>query len=495
MSTAHTPTAVPRTKLARSRRPMVAALITIMAIASICYLAARSATTQPSAIGPARIEAPVVTASPSSVTLGCPGGLDDPQAVGNTRMPAQWWVSPAGSSGVNAGGNDAAKNEPHVALTVTGERVQRATALVLSGNGGGELRSLVLDTCRPALQDQWVALGSTLVGEDVVLQLVNPSDKSTQVSIDAISESGPTTTPGPAVVVPPQSRMSLLAASWFPGYERLALHVRADGPGVIAWAQSSGMNGETPLGLTRIAGQPASLDSVIALPDRTALESAAIRIAVPSGENAQVTLSVLNPVGTTPLAGTDQLTVDNGTVLDVDISTLDDQARAIRVQSDVPIATTVMVKTVGSQWNGSQTHWEDRDASVGVAPVTTLTIPARQDLGALLSDILAEEQVARPTALETASGAELSTMSVLVTTGANATQVSIGDLTYDLPAGTSTQIDLDEAAEQTLEASQPVHVSLALSVKTPTGMLHAVTGLDHAGLEQGQETILMTPSR
>lgn len=495
MSTAHTPTAVPRTKLARSRRPMVAALITIMAIASICYLAARSATTQPSAIGPARIEAPVVTASPSSVTLGCPGGLDDPQAVGNTRMPAQWWVSPAGSSGVNAGGNDAAKNEPHVALTVTGERVQRATALVLSGNGGGELRSLVLDTCRPALQDQWVALGSTLVGEDVVLQLVNPSDKSTQVSIDAISESGPTTTPGPAVVVPPQSRMSLLAASWFPGYERLALHVRADGPGVIAWAQSSGMNGETPLGLTRIArawSSSVEISTSRTVPLSTVSWSVPANGVVPTGFSTLNVTCAFSPLGTAIRMAADSSAVRSGNAT---TESSDAGCPAIRVQSDVPIATTVMVKTVGSQWNGSQTHWEDKDASVGVAPVTTLTIPARQDLGALLSDILAEEQVARPTALETASGAELSTMSVLVTTGANATQVSIGDLTHDLPAGTSTQIDLDEAAEQTLEASQPVHVSLALSVKTPTGMLHAVTGLDHAGLGQGQETILMTPSR
>ncbi|MCI1788848.1 MAG: DUF5719 family protein [Actinomyces sp.] len=448
---------------------------------------------------------PTQVASPSSIALACAPGVLDPQDPDAEAVQAQAWTS----TGPETGG------PAQATLTATASHgaLSMPTGVVVAGQSGGELRGLVLEPCASASGDQWLAAGSTVVGEDLVLALANPGRVASRVTVSAIGATGETM-PAQSVTVPAGQTVTVLAAAWFPDEERPALHVEADGPGVAAWLQSSGMEGEVPTGMTWAASTRAA--TRLALPGVSADTengTASVRLGVPGADAATVTVSVSGPEGTQALPGARDIQIDAGTTLDLDLAGLAEAAGAgadggtaqsgeeaggggaagaltLLVDSDVPVVATAMETARGEAWPDSDSTWTARTA---VTPTTALT-QARLPGAGTLADLIGQQMAAspgRPTTVSTPSGSgDVTVRLVLANTGDEDVGVSLdgdgADTAVDVAAGATVEVDLpDEASALSVGAAPAqgtVHAAVLATVDTPTGPVSAVWPLGAAGL-------------
>lgn len=441
------------------RSRTVAAAAALIALAGLGLAAGADLLAPAPAATP--LTTPTETASPRSVALGCaPGILDplDPYAAG---LPAQWWTSTGPAQGETAGS----------ALTATadaGATVDVPTGVVVAGQGGGELRGLGLIPCQAASGDQWLAAGSTEVGEDLVLVLVNPGQTASQVSVSAIGAAGPAGDPQ-SVTVPAGQAVTALPAAWFPDQTRPALHVQADGPGVVAWLQSSGMDGEVPTGLTWAsslraaphlvlpgveAGAPSSMgtdatgtagtDATEAGTAPSGGSSAAtLRLGVPGEDPATVSVTVATADGVRELAGATGIQIDPGTTLDLDLAGLPGSGPVtLIVDADQPVLATALTAASGAAWPGGGQTWMSRTAVAPALALTRTALPGAQALADLIDQQMTAD-AARATTVPTSSGADgIAVSLVLANTGDQPARVTLGGQSVDVPVGTTVIRDL-----------------------------------------------------
>jgi len=352
--------------------------------------------------------------------------------------------------------------------------------VVVAGQGGGELRGLALLPCTAPTSDQWVAAGSTVVGEDLLLVLSNPSTVSSQVSVTSYGASGKSPDAPQSVNVPAGRVVVVAPATWFPDEERPAFHVVADGPGVSAWVQTSGLDGEVPTGVGAAPATTAGTDLV--LPGVGAGSGASVRLVAPGDQTATVSLGVSDDTGVTPLAGAEDLEVDPGVPLDVDFSGVPADPVSLVVSSDVPVVATADVRGTGASWPDSDQEWGSRTLVVPSTAATDVDLPGVQDLSRLVEEQFGTD-VVRATSVETPSGGgDVKAQLVLSAPTDQGATVEIGGSGVDVPAGGSTTVDLP-GAEGALSADHPVHVALVVTAGTPTGDQVAVWPLGTTGID------------
>ena len=424
------------------------------------------------ASGQATPAAPEVTAVPTSVTLACPGGITDPYTLGATSETASAWTSIGPSGGGEA--------PTTVTATATDGRLEVPSGVVVAGQGGGELRGLSLTACTAPSSDQWVAAGSTEVGEDLVLVLSNPSQVASVVTVSEIGATGASTTAAQTVTVPAGQVVAVMPAGWFADESRPALRIQADGPGVSAWVQTSGLDGETPTGATWAPTTKA--DTHLVIPGVSAATSASLRIAVPGDDTAHVRVSVAGETGTTALPG-GELDVDASTTLDLDLDLagIPQAASTLVVDADVPVVVQATMREDGEAYGSGSGTWSARWVASPSVALTSVELPARDTVLSLVDTQLSASPL-RSTSQDSASGSGgLTATLVLTDAGTGGATVQVGGATVEVPAGGSVDAELPAAAS-TLSASSPVHAALVVTAQTPTGPLGGVWPLGSSGI-------------
>lgn len=433
---------------------------------------------------------PSYSLSPSSLTLACAPGIEDPYDAGATVAAGAAWSS---RGSVSTG------STPSLTVTARDGSVSVPSGVMVAGQGGGELRGLALLPCTAPTSDQWVAAGSTTVGEDLLLILSNPSTVASQVSVTSYGASGKSQDAPQSVNVPAGQVVVLAPATWFPDEERPAFHVVADGPGVSAWVQTSGLDGEVPTGVGAAPATTAGTDLV--LPGVSAGSGASVRLVAPGDQTATVSLGIFDDTGVTPLAGAEDLEVEPGVPLDVDLSGVAADPVSLEVSSDVPVVATADVRGTGEEWPDSDQTWASRTLVVPSTATTGVDLPGAEDLANLVEEQFGAD-VLRATSVETASGGgDVKVQLVLsAPTGQGATVGVGGDggdaggseesggagasrgNSVDVPAGGSVTVDLPGVAGA-LSADHPVHVALVVTAGTPTGEQVAVWPLGTTGID------------
>ena len=374
---------------------------------------------------PATVDGVPQSAHPAQVQLACPSGIVDPFETTNVAAGTTWSslatapVSPAPAS-------------------VTGQGGVIPTALTLAGQGGGELAGLSAVGCAAPRTSQWIATGATTAGADMVLILSNPGPTASVVSIDGYGASGPLNAAPRQVTVPAHSSASVLLAGWFPDESALAVHVRADGGGVAAWAQASLMNGEIPQGTTLASAVvPATTQTILGVdPKGTSL----LRLASPSGE-AHVSVSVADSTGVHPLAG-GEATVAEGTTLDMplDGASSDSTPITLIVTSDHEVVAQTTTITLGAPWAERASAWIMRSNATPATALTEATIPGATQIEGMGRQVLSSTPI-RATSLATNSGVTNVRASLLLYAPAPPTQASLNDqgsASSDAPSPSAT---------------------------------------------------------
>ena len=347
---------------------------------------------------PASVDGTAQNAHPSQVQLACPTALVDPFNTSHVATAATW--SSLSSAPVTP-----------APASITGTGGVIPTGLTLVGQGGGELAGLSAVGCAAPRTSQWIAVGATTSGADMVLILSNPGPTASVVSVDGYGAFGPLNAAPRQVTVAANSSVSVLLAGWFPDENSLAVHVQADGGGVSAWAQASLMNGEIPQGTTLASAiAPATTQTILGVdPKGTSL----LRLVSPSGD-AHVSVSVADSTGVHPLGG-GNATVAAGSTLEMplDGASKDSTPIALIVSSDREVVAQTTTITLGAPWAERANAWIMRSS---VAPATLLTqapIPGRASLETMASQVLSTKPI-RQTSLETESGVSSTHASLLL---------------------------------------------------------------------------------
>ena len=465
------------------RSPLAIAL----ALVSIGLLAAAgSAELWAPASQPAAIDPVVTVADPRSARLACPPGvLDsfDPQSPG---APASIWSS------TGLGASDTAPST--LSAHAESGTLELPTAIVVAGQGGGDLIGLSTTGCAVPSASQWILLGPTSTGNDPILLLSNPSDTPSEVTIRGYGASGPLDETPHLVTVPANSSITVLPVGWYADEERLALEITADGPGVAAFAQISRMSGETPRGTTWTSGlDPHSSILLLGLGGET---SANLRIAVPGDEAAKVVVRTVTSEGTSPLNG-GELQIDARTVLDVPVTGVSAEPIALEIDSDVPVIASVDQSWDGASWPGTDASWGIASALRPSRALDSAPLPGASELAEIAAAQL-DEPPLRPTLLEseTESGSGQVHARLLLVLPADSeapsAEVTIAGERATLAAGTALLVELPAVGGE-LSSSAPIRAAVLLDAQTPNGTLRASWPVGTTGLLARESEVLLGP--
>ena len=373
---------------------------------------------------PASVDGTAQSAHPSQVQLACPTALVDPFNTSNVATAATW--SSLSSAPITP-----------APASITGTGGVIPTGLTLVGQGGGELAGLSAVGCAAPRTSQWIAVGATTSGADMVLILSNPGPTASVVSVDGYGAFGPLNAAPRQVTVAANSSVSVLLAGWFPDENSLAVHVQADGGGVSAWAQASLMNGEVPQGTTLASAiAPATTQTILGVdPKGTSL----LRLVSPSGD-AHVSVSVADSTGVHPLGG-GNATVAAGSTLEMplDGASKDSTPIALIVSSDREVVAQTTTITLGAPWAERANAWVMRSNAAPATSLTQADIPGRRTLESMATQVLSTSPI-RDTSVATDSGVSATRASLLLyapATGAEASRQD-GDEQSGTPAPTAT---------------------------------------------------------
>lgn len=457
-------------------------LLTALACGLLAAAAAPGLLPAPEA--PRSLEAPSLSANPDSAVLACPPGVLDPFEPEGTASPAGIWSS------TGLGASDAAPSE--LAVTAQeGATLSLPSALVLAGQGGGELLGLSATPCSAPRADQWIILGSTGLGSDALLVLANPSAAPSVVTITANGAAGPLGGGPQPLTVPAHSTITALPAAWFPDEDGLALRIRSEGAGVAAFAQASVLDGEVPQGTTWTSAQaPATSSMILGVGGE---DSATLRIAVPGAEPAEVRASILGSEEEAPLTGAG-VSVDAGTVLAIPLDGASAEEAALAIESDRPIIASVDRTWTGGAFPSSATPWRLLSTSPPAMPVTSAPIPGAEALEEIITAQMSRT-AKRPTSVPTPGGVDSATAKLILAPprdGSGAVNVDIGGRRIELVRGHSTIIDLP-ARDSRISADAPIRAALLLEALTPNGTAHASWPIGTTGLTAWESRVSVSP--
>ncbi len=415
-----------------------------------------------------------VSVDRATLTLACPPGVIDPVTTAQVKGSGRLWAGQDGNIVELEGGGHSLEISSEVL-----EATVFATAAA-SGEAEGDLTSLLLSSCVLPSMETVLPAGSTVTGEDSVLTLSNPGTKAVVAQVQLLSPIGPVLDQSVSLTVPPLTTVSVLPAVWAPDEDRLAAHVTADGAGVAAWLQSSGLDGEVPLGLGRLEGQQTGPSVTLVGLDPQASET--LRVANMGSSPAQVHVSVLGTGGASDLGGTDQTLIEPHGVFDFDLAGVSSDGLALRVDSQEPIAAAILQSSTGEPFAEDPELSVSTRSLVGAAPsILAATVPSQDEVRALTEELGF-----------TGFTSEL----VVVNSGDQAASVSVGSDTRLLQPGSGVRIPLSGKAESEaveIKADLPVSAALVSSVDSVSGKLTSVTSLREDTSAAVRQSVIVFP--
>ncbi|MFZ1382840.1 MAG: DUF5719 family protein [Scrofimicrobium sp.] len=407
------------------------------------------------------------------LVLACPPGLIDPITVETRETEPQLWETAGITAEPLQGGGSA--------LKVPAEALQSDSyaAAVVSGEPQGDLASFLLESCAIPSRDVVLSAGATEIGDDTVLILSNPGIKSVEVQVQVMTAIGPAMDQPATTTVAAGSTVSVLPAVWASGESRIAVRVHADGMGVASWLQASRLDGELPLGLSRVPGTVPATESVLVGLDSQNAKT--LRVANAGTEPGTIEVTAYGEDEPVTLGGTEDLEVEAMGVFDVDLAGLPAGTKALRVSSSVPITSSVLELGEGNAFAASP------DLNVGVrnllSPADSLdsaVVPTLTVLGALSGEL----------GLGAVSG-EL----VIANLGDQVATATLGDIEIEVPAESTQTVDLSKIGSEAsvaLTSNWPIYAALRVTVDAPAGKIASVMdlGQDVAGTVNRQVDVL-----
>lgn len=399
-----------------------------------------------------------VSLEQGELILACPPGVIDPTTVVPKETEPQIWET----SGITAeplqGGGSA--------LRVPAEALQSDSyaAVSVSGETQGDLASFLLESCVIPSRDTVMSAGATEIGDDTVLTLSNPGIKPVEAQVQVMTAIGPALDQPISVTVAAGSTVNVLPAAWTSGENRIGIRVHADGMGIAAWLQASRLDGELPLGLSRVSGTVAANESVLVGLDSQRAKT--LRVANAGSEPGSIEVTAFGVDEPVILGGTEDLTVEALGVFDVDLVGLPAGTRALKVSSNVPITMSVFEESEGNVFEASP------DLNVGLS---TLLGPADSMDSAVLPTLTALN------ALVTELGfGGLTAELVLANLSDETVTATLGDAQVELLPKSAQSVDLAKAGTESsgrLTSDAPIYGALRVSVDAPAGKITSVMDL------------------
>ncbi|WP_279012740.1 DUF5719 family protein [Actinomyces oris] len=247
-------------------------------------------------------------------------------------------------------------------------RVANAVGAVTTLAKSGDLRGLTAAPCTQPSAMSWIVGGSIAAGSSAELRLVNPGVTPATAKVTLYGSIGRLSLPSNGEITVPAGGSSSLALETKGSQDpRIAVSVEADGGSVVPTLVTESLDGETPAGTDVITpGAAPATDLVIPgveitepaaqgeVPDaKTSADSSdtpAVRIVNPGAAPATVSVTMLGKDGARPLSGAQSVTIDAGSVFDIQLAGVPAGTYGVQVTSNTPVGAAVRMVRSGGEY-------------------------------------------------------------------------------------------------------------------------------------------------
>ena len=247
-------------------------------------------------------------------------------------------------------------------------RVANAVGAVTTLTKSGDLRGLTAAPCTQPSAMSWIVGGSIAAGSSAELRLVNPGVTPATAKVTLYGSIGRLSLPSNGEITVPAGGSSSLALETKGSQDpRIAVSVEADGGSVVPTLVTESLDGETPAGTDVITpGAAPATDLVIPgveitepaaqgeVPDaKTGADSSdtpAVRIINPGAAPATVSVTMLGKDGARPLSGAQSVTIDAGSVFDIQLAGVPAGTYGVQVTSNTPVGAAARMVRSGGEY-------------------------------------------------------------------------------------------------------------------------------------------------
>ena len=287
-------------------------------------------------------------------------------------------------------------------------RVANAVGAVTTLTKNGDLRGLTAAPCTQPSAMSWIVGGSIAAGSSAELRLVNPGVTPATAKVTLYGSIGRLSLPSNGEITVPAGGSSSLALETKGSQDpRIAVSVEADGGSVVPTLVTESLDGETPAGTDVITpGAAPATDLVIpgveivepaaqgevadAKTGADSSDTPAVRIINPGAAPATVSVTMLGKDGARPLSGAQSVTIDAGSVFDIQLAGVPAGTYGVQVTSNTPVgAAARMVRSGGEYPARSKALVHDQAraqaALPGAADAGLLAVPRATSLSSAVT--------------------------------------------------------------------------------------------------------------
>ena len=247
-------------------------------------------------------------------------------------------------------------------------RVANAVGAVTTLTKNGDLRGLTAAPCTQPSAMSWIVGGSIAAGSSAELRLVNPGVTPATAKVTLYGSIGRLSLPSNGEITVPAGGSSSLALETKGSQDpRIAVSVEADGGSVVPTLVTESLDGETPAGTDVITpGAAPATDLVIpgveivepaaqgevadAKTGADSSDTPAVRIVNPGQAPATVSVTMLGKDGARPLSGAQSVTIDAGSVFDIQLAGVPAGTYGVQVTSNTPVGAAARMVRSGGEY-------------------------------------------------------------------------------------------------------------------------------------------------
>ena len=247
-------------------------------------------------------------------------------------------------------------------------RVANAVGAVTTLTKSGDLRGLTAAPCTQPSAMSWIVGGSIAAGSSAELRLVNPGVTPATAKVTLYGSIGRLSLPSNGEITVPAGGSSSLALETKGSQDpRIAVSVEADGGSVVPTLVTESLDGETPAGTDVITpGAAPATDLVIpgveivepaaqgevadAKTGADSSDTPAVRIINPGAVPATVSVTMLGKDGARPLSGAQSVTIDAGSVFDIQLAGVPAGTYGVQVTSNTPVGAAARMVRSGGEY-------------------------------------------------------------------------------------------------------------------------------------------------
>ena len=247
-------------------------------------------------------------------------------------------------------------------------RVANAVGAVTTLTKNGDLRGLTAAPCTQPSAMSWIVGGSIAAGSSAELRLVNPGVTPATAKVTLYGSIGRLSLPSNGEITVPAGGSSSLALETKGSQDpRIAVSVEADGGSVVPTLVTESLDGETPAGTDVITpGAAPTTDLVIpgveivepasqgevpqAKTGADSSDTPAVRIVNPGAAPATVSVTMLGKDGARPLSGAQSVTIDAGSVFDIQLAGVPAGTYGVQVTSSAPVGAAARMVRSGGEY-------------------------------------------------------------------------------------------------------------------------------------------------